>query len=174
MGKIYCSECGTELDDSSEFCSKCGNPINSNEKDNVRKTNGTNMNNPTNDLVSNILNLNHSIIKDNHMIKKIPFKKEYYLHNITQKNLKELFDLEFVASEIQLNDLRFDNLAFDEKTNSFVIIEYKNELNQNVLSQGKDYYDLLLNNKEIYIKRYNEEFNPISQKMILTLTRPEY
>lgn len=102
--------------------------------------------------------LNNSIIKDNHMMKKFPFKKEYYLHNITQKNLKELFDLEFVASEIQLNDLRFDNLAFDEKTNSFVIIEYKNELNQNVLSQGKDYYDLLLNNKEIYIKRYNEEF----------------
>lgn len=92
------------------------------------------------------------------MIKKIPFKKEYYLHNITQKNLKELFDLEFVASEIQLNDFRFDNLAFDEKTNSFVIIEYKNELNQNVLIQGKNYYDLLLNNKEIYIKRYNEEF----------------
>ena len=72
------------------------------------------------------------------MMKRNPFKKEYYLHNITQKNLKELFDLEFVASEIQLNDLRFDNLAFDEKTNSFVIIEYKNELNQNVLSQGKD------------------------------------
>ena len=71
------------------------------------------------------------------MMKKFPFKKEYYLHNITQKNLKELFDLEFVASEIQLNDFRFDNLAFDEKTNSFVIIEYKNELNQNVLNQGK-------------------------------------
>lgn len=92
------------------------------------------------------------------MAKKIPFKKEYYLHSITQKNLKELFGLEFVASEIQLHDLRFDNLAFDEKTSSFVIIEYKNELNQNVLNQGKTYYDLLLNNRDEYIKRYNEEF----------------
>ena len=85
------------------------------------------------------------------MVRKIPFKKEYYLHNVTQKNLKELFELEFVASEIQLNDLRFDNLAFDEKNNSFVIIEYKNELNQNVLNQAKDYYDLLLNNRDEYI-----------------------
>lgn len=92
------------------------------------------------------------------MAKKIPFKKEYYLHNVTQKNLKELFDLKFVASEIQLNNLRFDNLAFDEKNNSFVIIEYKNELNLNVLNQAKDYYDLLLENKSIYIRRYNEEF----------------
>ena len=92
------------------------------------------------------------------MVRKIPFKKEYYIHNVTQKNLKELFDLEFVASEIQLNDLRFDNLAFDEKNNSFVIIEYKNELNMNVLNQAKDYYDLLLNNRNEYISRYNEEF----------------
>ena len=92
------------------------------------------------------------------MSEKIPFKKEYYLHSITQKNLKELFGLEFVASEIQLHDLRFDNLAFDEKTDSFVIIEYKNELNLNVLNQTKDYYDLLLNNKDEYIRRYNEEF----------------
>ena len=92
------------------------------------------------------------------MVRKIPFKKEYYLHNVTQKNLKELFDLEFVASEIQFNDLRFDNLAFDEKNNSFVIIEYKNELNMNVLNQAKDYYDLLLNNRNEYISRYNEEF----------------
>lgn len=27
MGKIYCAECGTELDDSMNFCSNCGAPL---------------------------------------------------------------------------------------------------------------------------------------------------
>ena len=27
MGKIYCSECGTELDDAVNFCSNCGTPL---------------------------------------------------------------------------------------------------------------------------------------------------
>ena len=66
--------------------------------------------------------------------------------------------MDFIASEIQLNDLRFDNLAFDKKHDSFVIIEYKNELNMNVLNQAKDYYDLLLEERSEYISRYNEEF----------------
>lgn len=28
MGKMYCSECGTQLDDSVKFCSNCGTPLN--------------------------------------------------------------------------------------------------------------------------------------------------
>ena len=82
------------------------------------------------------------------MTEKIPFDSEYQLHNLTQNHLKELFDLELVASEIQKDDLRFDNLAFDEKTNTFVIIEYKNELNLNVFNQVQEYRDLILSNKE--------------------------
>lgn len=30
MGKIYCTECGEELEDSASFCSKCGNAIENN------------------------------------------------------------------------------------------------------------------------------------------------
>lgn len=30
MGKIYCTECGTELDDSVKFCSSCGTSVNNN------------------------------------------------------------------------------------------------------------------------------------------------
>ena len=84
------------------------------------------------------------------MRKKIPFDSEYQLHNLTQNHLKELFDLKLVASEIQKDDLRFDNLAFDEKTNTFVIIEYKNELNLNVLNQVQEYRELLLSKPEEY------------------------
>ena len=87
------------------------------------------------------------------MAKKIPFENELILHLLTQKRLRKLFDLKFVASEIQLHKLRLDNLAFDEKTSSFVIIEYKNRFNENVLKQAQDYHNLLLNNKDFFLKR---------------------
>jgi RecB family endonuclease NucS len=89
------------------------------------------------------------------MTEKIPFDSEYQLHKLTQKHLKELFDLEFVASEIQKEGSRMDNLAFDEKKNAFVIIEYKNELNQNVINQVKEYRETLIANNEEYAHRVN-------------------
>ena len=93
------------------------------------------------------------------MAKKIHFQNELILHLLTKKHLKELFDLECVASEIQRHKLRLDNLAFDEKNNSFVIIEYKNRFNANVLKQAKDYRNLLLNNKDFFLKRIENPEN---------------
>ena len=46
------------------------------------------------------------------MKEKVYFESEFILHTLTQAYLKELFDLELVASEIQLHGLRLDNLAF--------------------------------------------------------------
>lgn len=85
------------------------------------------------------------------MNRKIHFENEYVLHKLTQNHLNELFGLEFVESEIQLNGLRLDNLAFDTKNNTFTIIEYKNELDLNVLNQVKKYCDLVKSNDEFFI-----------------------
>ncbi len=85
---------------------------------------------------------------------KLSFENEFILQKITEKNL-DLFDLEFVASEFQYKKLRIDTLAFNKKNNSFVIIEYKNKFNANVLNQVKGYYDLLLENKVIFIDKFN-------------------
>lgn len=38
MGKIYCSNCGAELDDSDKFCSSCGNVVNEDMSDNQNIT----------------------------------------------------------------------------------------------------------------------------------------
>ena len=86
------------------------------------------------------------------------FKSELILQRITRENL-HIFDLELIAFEFQYNKQRFDTLAFDIKTNSFVIIEYKNEQDSKVLNQCESYYNLLLENKNVYIDKYNEVFN---------------
>ena len=95
-------------------------------------------------------------------------------HIFTQKHLEELFDLECIASEIQLNRLRLDNLAFDEKTSSFVIIEYKNELDLNVLTQAQDYLDLLLENKEFFLNRLGDDIEVEFENTRIMIIGPEF
>ena len=84
------------------------------------------------------------------------FESEYILHQLTQKHLEELFDLELVASEKQLNNLRPDNLALDKSNNAFVIIEYKNKFDKDVLNQVQRYQDLILEKKDEYSKLVDE------------------
>jgi len=76
-----------------------------------------------------------------------------------EKNLKEIFGLEFVKNEFQLKNLRIDTLAFNQETNSFVIIEYKRERNISVIDQGYSYLSLMLENKADFILEYNEKKN---------------
>ena len=108
------------------------------------------------------------------MSNEIPFESEYVLHKLTQKNLEELFGLEFVASEIQLNDLRLDNLAFDPETNSFVIIEYKNELNLNVINQAQEYYELLNDNKDDFKERLDDNVDVDFESTRVMIIGPEF
>ena len=71
-------------------------------------------------------------------------------------NLKLLFGLELVKSEFDLHGLRIDTLAFNREDMSFVIIEYKRDRNFSVIDQGYAYLSLLLNNKEEFILKFNE------------------
>ena len=88
-------------------------------------------------------------------IRQVKFKNEKELQRLTEKNLEELFGLKFIASEFQVDNLRIDTLAFNEETNSFVIIEYKNVKNYSVIDQGYSYLSLLLNNKAEFVLKYN-------------------
>lgn len=97
-------------------------------------------------------------------INKINFKLEKEIQKLTEDNLNEIFGLEFVRTEFQLNNLRIDSLAFDNETNSFVIIEYKRERNFSVIDQGYAYLALLLNNKADFILEYNEHSKKILRK----------
>ena len=118
--------------------------------------------------------LNIIVAKHITMTKEIPFESEYELHKLTELHLEELFGLKLVGSEIQKEDLRFDSLAFDEKTNSFVIIEYKNELNLNVLGQVRDYHTLLLKNKKYYCDRLENSKNIDFDSTRVMIIGPEF
>ena len=98
------------------------------------------------------------LIKQNKLekVKEIPFGSEREIQHMTEQNLQEIFGLEFVKSEVSLADLRIDTLAFDNETNSFVIIEYKKDRNFSVIDQGYAYLALLLNNKAEFVLMYNE------------------
>ncbi|MDO8869520.1 MAG: DUF5655 domain-containing protein [Methanobacteriaceae archaeon] len=92
-------------------------------------------------------------------VRKLDFKLERDLQNLTEENLDEIFGLKLVKSEFQLNNLRIDTLAFDNESNSFVIIEYKRGANFSVIDQGYAYLALLLNNKAEFILEYNERMD---------------
>lgn len=90
---------------------------------------------------------------------EIDFDRESKLHRLTQNNLEELFNLELILGECEYKGLRIDTLAFDNENKSFVIIEYKNKLEYSVIDQGFSYLALVINNKDFFIKKYNEKNN---------------
>jgi predicted transport protein len=93
------------------------------------------------------------------LIKEDSFKVEKDIQAITEKNLEHLFELKLIKSELSLHNLRFDTLAFDNDSKSFVIIEYKRDKNFSVIDQGYAYLSLMLNNKADFILEYNEITN---------------
>jgi len=92
-------------------------------------------------------------------VKIKPFQLEKEIQTIVESNVSNLFDLEFVKSELTFGNFRFDTLCFDKELNSFVIIEYKKGSSYSVIDQGYTYLSLLLNNKSDFILEYNETLN---------------
>ena len=85
-----------------------------------------------------------------------PFLLEKDIQKLIENNVQELFDLEFVKSELTIQNFRLDTLCFNKMSNSFVIIEYKKGTNYSVIDQGYTYLSTLLNNKSDFILEYNE------------------
>ena len=84
------------------------------------------------------------------------FNNEKVLQILVEKNLDVIFEgLEFISTEFQIKDLRPDSVAFDTEKNSFVIMEYKNVKNKQVLDQGATYYRLLKEHQGDFVLLYN-------------------
>ena len=92
------------------------------------------------------------------------FELERDIQNLVEANLQQLFDLTFVTSEFKVGDFRIDTLAFDESSNSFVIIEYKKGNSYSVVDQGYSYLSTMVNNKAEFILEYNEKTNDVLKR----------
>jgi hypothetical protein len=92
------------------------------------------------------------------------FKREKDLQGMTEKNLDVIFGLKFVCSEFQVGNFRLDTIAFDEETNSFVIIEYKKDQSFGMMDQGIAYLNFMLDHKPDFVLKYNETIGSSSIK----------
>lgn len=92
-------------------------------------------------------------------LKEKPFKLEKDMQMLFESNIDQITGFRFVKSEFSLKNVRFDTLAFDEESKSFVIIEYKRDRNYSVVDQGVSYLNLMLEYKADFIVEYNESCN---------------
>ncbi len=93
-------------------------------------------------------------------IKETSFELEKKIQKITEDNLSQIFNLEFVKSEFQVtSEFRIDTLAFDPESSSFVIIEYKNGQDKGLMTQGLAYLSTMLDRHSDFITEYNEQLN---------------
>jgi predicted transport protein len=92
-------------------------------------------------------------------LSSIPERKislEKNIQKLTEDNLETIFGYKFIASELRVDSFRFDTLAWNPETNSFIIIEYKKDRNFSIVDQGFSYLSLLANKKEFFLFEYSE------------------
>ena len=85
------------------------------------------------------------------------FDLEKDIQSLVENNLDTLFNLEFISSEFVIDAFRIDTLCYDNKNDSFVIIEYKKGSSYSVIDQGFSYMSVMLNNKSDFVLEYIEE-----------------
>lgn len=108
------------------------------------------------------------------MKKCTEFEREYILHKLTERHLKELFDLKYIGSEIPVGKGELDSLAFDKDENRFVIIEYKKKRNKKVIEQAQEYRDYIANNSNKYEERLEDELDAKLKDPRVMIISPEY
>lgn len=97
-------------------------------------------------------------------LKIIAFSREKEIQNTTEQNIEVIFGLKFVCSEFSIGNFRLDTIGFDEDAKSFVIIEYKRNLNFSIVDQGFAYLSVMLNRKADFALMYNEKMNSSCRK----------
>ena len=69
------------------------------------------------------------------------------VQRLVEANLYLLFGLKFVDTELSIENVRFDTLAFDEESNAPVIIEFKKTFEKSLFDQGLEYLNILFSRK---------------------------
>ena len=86
------------------------------------------------------------------------FLNEEEQHKWVESNLQRLFpNLELIKSKMHIAKKIPDTVAFDHDDNTFVAIEYKNELGRTVRDQAKVYLNTMEDNRDTLVLTYNEQ-----------------
>ena len=93
-----------------------------------------------------------------------PFNSEREIQSLVEKNTEEIFNLEFIKSEVSVSSYRIDSLCYDNESNSFIIIEYKKGSSYSVIDQGYTYLQLLLNNKSDFLLILSQHLDKVLNK----------
>ena len=90
-------------------------------------------------------------------VERVAFESEKAMQSLVEKNIGVIFpDHVFVSSEFWVDDKRIDTVAFNTRTRSFAIIEYKNASPKGVLEQAGAYLTLLKQQRGDFLLAYNE------------------
>lgn len=77
-----------------------------------------------------------------------PFGYEHEMRDFVADNIGVLFTgLEKVKNELTIKDYRFDTIAYDHNQNTFVVIEYKNKVAKDAVTQVMAYATTIRNNQ---------------------------
>lgn len=98
-------------------------------------------------------------------VKVSDFEYEKTMQAAVGDSLRVIFpDLEIVGHEICLKKYRFDTVAFNVKTKSFVLIEYKKVQNDQALAQGLAYLEALIGNEGNFLEACRDKSNKKYEK----------
>lgn len=90
-------------------------------------------------------------------LKTESFGTEFKLQELVDDNLKEIFGLEFIRREFGGQGLSIDTVAYDPESKAPILIEYKKDEQDNVISQGMAYLSWLLNHKGNFLFELTEK-----------------
>lgn len=90
-------------------------------------------------------------------LSEVEFALESDLQRFVDSNLENFFGLKFIKDQFQFANgkHKIDTLAYNERENAFVIIEYKNDKDYYVLDQVRRYMFAMNNYKNDFVLEYN-------------------
>lgn len=94
-----------------------------------------------------------------------PFADELEMRTWLETHMSSVLGLTYIGSEIILGGYRIDTLAYDERSNNFVIFEFKNNKSPGMLEQGLAYLQLAKSNiKSLMFDYANVKHNSVDVK----------
>lgn len=164
MGKIFCSQCGSEHNDSDSFCEKCGKPLINTKPTTIQKNKSSNDKLIILALIGVIILLGVGILASGVLTPKIPLKHMDF--GVFEIDVPEDSDFQQYDSVSVLNyhSAVYSNKGFNSEDFSTISVSTKSiENNVPVLVEQTGNMKLYKSN-DMQVSKFGEEYNLILEK----------